>query len=130
MKSTNFIHDAFRFLLAGGLNTILSYLAFLFFLLFTTYQISYALSWVFGIIFIAAFYPSKVFVGSDKSWRKTFIFVAQYVVIFFVGLYCIILLTTKFIVDEKISALITMVITAALNFLLGRFLFRGKLLKE
>ena len=54
--STNFIGDAVRFLLAGGLNTILSYLVYLLLNLVVSYQIAYALSWVFGLLFIVIFY--------------------------------------------------------------------------
>ena len=70
LKSKTVIKDGIRFLIGGGLNTAISYLAYLFFLLFTSYQIAYALSWVVGLLIIVIFYPSKVFVGSQNSWKK------------------------------------------------------------
>ncbi len=128
MKSTHVLRDAGRFLLAGGLNTLLSYLLYLLLLLVVSYQVAYALSWVFGVLFIALVYPTRVFPGSERSTRKLLVLVGQYVSVFLFGLFCITFTTASLGVDERLSALITMAITTALNFFLGRLLFRGRLL--
>lgn len=124
LKSSAVVKDGIRFLIGGGLNTAISYLVYLFFLLFTHYQIAYALSWVVGLLIIVIFYPSKVFVGSKNSWRKLALLITQYVLVFLFGLQCLKMLVVHVSAPEQIAALITMVLTTVLNFLLMRLLFR------
>lgn len=126
-KSGGVIKDGLRFLVGGGLNTAISYLAYLFFLLFTSYQIAYALSWVVGLLIIVIFYPSKVFVGSQNSWKKIIILIGQYVLVFFCGLQCLNVLVVYVGMSEQLAALCTMAFTTVLNFLLMRLLYRRKL---
>lgn len=127
LKAEGITKDAFRFLIGGGLNTAITYLAYLFFLLFTHYQIAYALSWVVGLLIIVIFYPSKVFVGSQNSWKKTAILIGQYVLVFFCGLQCLRALVVYAEISEQLAALFTMAFTTVLNFLLMRFLYRHSL---
>lgn len=129
LKSKTVIKDGIRFLIGGGLNTAISYLVYLFFLLFTSYQIAYALSWVVGLLIIVIFYPSKVFVGSQNSWKKTALLIGQYVLVFFCGLECLKALVVYADVSEQVAALFTMVITTILNFLLMRLLYRSSLFR-
>ncbi len=129
LKSTGVIKDGLRFLVGGGLNTAISYLAYLFFLLFTSYQIAYALSWVVGLLIIVIFYPSKVFVGSQNSWKKTAILIGQYLLVFFCGLQCLNLLVVHTGMSEQLAALFTMAFTTVLNFLLMRLLYRSTLFR-
>lgn len=127
--STGIIKDGLRFLIGGGLNTAISYLSYLFFLLFTNYQMAYALSWVLGLFIIVIFYPSKVFVGSQNSWKKTAFLIGQYVLVFFCGLQCLKALVGYTAMSEQLAALFTMVFTTLLNFLLMRFLYRNSLFR-
>lgn len=128
-KSTGVIKDGLRFLIGGGLNTAISYLAYLFFLLFTHYQIAYALSWAMGLLIIVVFYPSKVFFGSKNSWKKTAILIGQYLLVFFCGLQCLKVLVVHAEMSEQLAALFTMALTTVLNFLLMRLLYRGSLFR-
>lgn len=127
LKAEGITKDAFRFLIGGGLNTAITYLAYLFFLLFAHYQIAYALSWVVGLLIIVIFYPSKVFVGSQNSWKKTASLIGQYVLVFFCGLQCLRALVVYADIPEQFAALLTMAFTTVLNFLLMRLLYRSKL---
>ena len=129
LKSQTLIKDGLRFLVGGGLNTAISYLAYLFFLLFTHYQVAYAWSWVVGLLIIVIFYPSRVFVGSQNSWKKTTLLIAQYVLVFFFGLQCLKSLVVYVGVSEQLAALFTMAFTTVLNFLLMRLLFRRSLFR-
>jgi len=127
--SVGVIKDGLRFLIGGGLNTAISYLAYLFFLLFVGYQVAYALSWMLGLLVIVIFYPSKVFVGSKNSWKKKVVLVGQYVLVFFCGLQCLSLLVVHIGVSAPLAALFTMAFTTLLNFLLMRYLYRGALFR-
>ena len=128
-KSKTVIKDGVRFLIGGGLNTAISYFSYLFFLLFTHYQIAYALSWVVGLLIIIIFYPSKVFVGSQNSWKKTVLLILQYVLVFCCGLQCLKALVVYADISEQVAALFTMVLTTAVNFLLMRLLYRQTLFR-
>lgn len=127
MKLTNFVGDAARFLLAGGLNTVLSYLVYLLLNMVVSYQIAYALSWLFGLFFIVIFYPSKVFVGSKNSWEKIVLLIVQYVFVFMCGLQCLMLMVKYAGLSEAMAALFTMAFTTGLNFILMRLLYRKKI---
>ena len=129
LKSHTVIKDGLRFLLGGGLNTTISYLVYLFFLLFTSYQIAYALSWLVGLLIIVIFYPSKVFVGSQNSWKKIVLLIGQYILVFFCGLQCLKAMVVYVGVSEQVAALFTMALTTLFNFLLMRLLFRGNLIQ-
>lgn len=127
MKRAGFNYDALRFLIAGGLNTALSYLVYLALLLVVNYQWAYALSWVFGLLLVILFYPSKVFVGSQNSFKKQIIVAGQYVLVFCLGLGLLSLLVDYLNVAAALAAIITMGVTTGLNFLLMRLLYRHKL---
>ncbi len=129
LKSKTVIKDGLRFLIGGGFNTTISYFAYLLFLLFTHYQLAYALSWVVGLLIIVIFYPSKVFVGSQNSWKKTVLLIVQYILVFFCGLQCLKALVIYASVSEQVAALFTMALTTVLNFLLMRFLYRSTLFR-
>lgn len=128
IKPTNFIGDAVRFLLAGGLNTVLSYLVYLLLNFVVSYQIAYGLSWLFGLLFIVIFYPSKVFMGSENTWKKIALLILQYIVVFLCGLQFLMLLVSYVGLSEALAALLTMVFTTGLNFILMRLLYRKKLI--
>ena len=127
MKRAEFNYDALRFLIAGGLNTALSYLVYLALLLVVNYQWAYALSWVFGLLLVIIFYPSKVFVGSQNSFKKQITVAGQYVLVFCLGLGLLSLLVDYLNVAAALAAIITMGVTTGLNFLLMRLLYRHKL---
>ena len=129
LKSIAVVKDGIRFLIGGGLNTAISYFAYLFFLLFTSYQMAYALSWLVGLLIIVVFYPSKIFVGSKNSWKKTVLLIAQYVLVFFCGLQCLKALVLYVGISEQLAALFTMALTTIFNFLLMRLLYRKSLLR-
>lgn len=127
MKSTGVIKDALRFLIAGGLNTGLSYLVFLVALMVVNYQWAYAISWIFGLLLVVIFYPSKVFVGSNNSRQKQLLVVIQYLLVFAAGLGFLSLLVDYLAINAAIAAIVTMGFTMGLNFLLMRLLYRNKL---
>ncbi len=127
MKSTGVIKDALRFLIAGGLNTGLSYLVFLVALMVVSYQWAYAISWIFGLLLVVIFYPSKVFVGSNNSRKKQLLVVIQYLLVFAAGLGFLSLLVDYLAINAAIAAIVTMGFTMGLNFLLMRLLYRNKL---
>ena len=72
----------FRFLLAGGVNTAVTYGVYLIFLQVASYQVSYAIAYVFGILL--AYLLNLLFVFKAKSslqkvFRYPLIYLVQYI---------------------------------------------------
>ena len=53
--------DAFRFLVAGGINALLTLLVYQALLFALPHQLAYLLAWVAGLLFVMLAYPSRVF---------------------------------------------------------------------
>ena len=130
MKYTGLNYDAIRFLIAGGLNTALSYGVYWLLLIWLSYQAAYAMSWVFGLLLVVILYPSKVFVGSQNSRRKQLIVAGQYLLVFCAGLGLLSVLVDYFSILPKWAAIVVMGFTTVLNFVLMRVLYRHKLFSD
>jgi putative flippase GtrA len=130
MKYTGLNYDAIRFLVAGALNTALSYGVYWLLLIWLSYQAAYAMSWVFGLLLVVILYPSKVFVGSQNSRRKQLLVIGQYLVVFCAGLGLLAVLVDYFSIAPTWAAIVVMGFTTALNFGLMRLLYRHKLFSD
>lgn len=130
MKYSGLSYDALRFVIAGGINTAISYGVYWLLLIWLSYQLAYALSWVFGLLLVVALYPSKVFVGSQNSRKKQLLVAAQYLVVFCAGLGLLSILVDYLSVPPAWAAIIVMVFTTVLNFGLMRLLYRHKLFSD
>lgn len=124
MSKLSLVSDAIRFGIGGIINTALSYIVFLLLLKIVNYQIAYSGSWIFGILFVIIFYPSKVFIGSTNSTKKIIFTIIQYISVFLSGLLVMSLLIEHFKISEKLAIIAVIIFTTALNFLLMRFIFR------
>lgn len=130
MKSTGLNYDALRFVIAGGINTALSYGVYWLLLIWLSYQMAYALSWVFGLLLVVVLYPSKVFVGSQNSWKKQSLVAAQYLLVFCAGLGLLSVLVDYLSTPPAWAAILVMGFTTILNFGLMRLLYRHKLFSD
>lgn len=130
MKYSGLNYDALRFVIAGGINTAISYGVYWLLLIWLSYQLAYALSWVFGLLLVVVLYPSKVFVGSQNSRKKQLLVAAQYLVVFCAGLGLLSILVDYLSVPPAWAAIIVMVFTTVLNFGLMRLLYRHKLFSD
>ncbi len=117
--------DAIRFLIAGCINTGLTVLIYQILLFWLSSGISYVLSWVCGIAFIATVYPSRVFISGRSSGTARLQLIASYVAIFLIGLTLMNLLENLGVVG-RLAIFITVGINTVINFLASRFLLRGR----
>lgn len=124
MKSEKISADAVRFIIGGLVNTAFTYAIFLLALQVSNYAIAYFISWVTGIIFVVAIYPSAVFVGSKVSYTKRLATGVQYILVFILGLAFLKILVEQFDIKEHVSMALTIVFTTSINFILMRFIFR------
>lgn len=117
--------DVIRFLIAGCINTGFTILIYQILLFWLSSRISYILSWVCGIAFIATVYPSRVFIGGRSSVTARLQLIASYVAIFVIGLTLMSLLE-NFGVPGRLAIFITVGLNTVINFLASRFLLRGR----
>ncbi|BDQ38462.1 hypothetical protein SYK_28220 [Pseudodesulfovibrio nedwellii] len=118
-----FLKDGIRFLLAGGLNTILTLAIYQLFLFFISAQPAYALSWCIGFIFLLCVYPAKVFPGATTNKKQYFLVALVYMSVFFLGLF-LIKLTVQTGINSHIAIFLVMSVTTVTNFLLMRSVLR------
>jgi len=115
--------DLLRFLLAGGLNTLLTLAVFQIALFVTNASIAYAISWIAGILFVVMFYPTRVFPEGRTGPRDRIALGASYVAMFLLGLGLLNVLTWLGM-QPRISIVIVLAFTTAANFVASRLLLR------
>lgn len=117
--------DGFRFILAGGVNTLLTLGVYQLCLVFLSHNLSYATSWLVGILYLILVYPTKVFPGGSTSLKKNTTVVAVYLMVFLVSLW-----TLEKVVDygihKRLAIFLVLIVSATLNFLLMRLVYRGR----
>lgn len=115
--------DVLRFLLAGGINTILTSAVYLLTAMVLTPTVAYAVAWCMGLLFVAVVYPDKVFPGGRNDIRSRLLLVVSTVSVFLVGI-----ATLRALVSltgiHQIAFFVTLAFTTCLNFVLGRLILR------
>jgi len=116
---------AVRFLLAGGLNTAVTFGLYVVLKTVLNYQISYFISWVCGIFL--AWLMSSWFVFRSRPSLRTFLrFPLVYVVQYVLGATLLELFAGVLGLSQTWSPLLVIVLTLPLTFLLSKFvLTRG-----
>ena len=117
--------EPFRFLLAGSINTGISYLVYLVFLGPLGYHLSFSLAFVVGTLIgyqLNARYVFRTATSIKKMLQYPLLYIAQY----FVGLAFIAALVELGGIGETIAPLINIMLMIPLTFLLNRWLLLGK----
>lgn len=120
-----FNSDKMRFLLAGGINTILSYAFYVFFLLFFHYAIAYTISCILSIV-ISYLLNTKFVFRSHYSWSRFFAFPLVYLVQYFVGLVLLHLVIEFLHVRPLLAPIVVVAITWPITYLLSRYILTHK----
>lgn len=115
--------DAVRFIVAGGLNAILTLLVYQALLYVMPPQPAYAIAWTTGIVFIMIFYPARVFPEGRTAFADRLSLAATYLGVFLFGLALLQGLAVAGI-PPRLGILVVMVATTIVNFLAARFLLR------
>jgi len=114
--------EAARFLMTGGLNTVLTIALYQLLVSFVNPSLSYAIAWIAGFIFVAITYPKFVFRSDSTSLRQSMALFYVYLVSFLVGIF----LTWMFVRgggNERFSIFVVIAITSTINFIAGKFLY-------
>lgn len=113
------LREIFRFLVAGGINTGLTWLLYLLLLIWLRYEAAYALSYVAGIV--VSYLISARFVFRQRMrWRAALLFPLVYAVQLALGFVLLKLLVERAGVPQAVAPLLVIALTLPITFLLSR----------
>lgn len=110
-----------RFLIAGAINTVASYLVYLALLEVVRYEVSYTLSTVVGIV--TAYALSTYYVFRTKwSWGKMLKFPWIYLVQYVTGMALMWVFVEQMNVDDRIAPWLVVALQVPLTFVMSRMI--------
>ncbi len=115
-----------RFAVVGGSNTAVTLILFVVLQEWLTPALAYTVVFAVGIAYTTAVTASVVF-GSRLTWRTGAAFAGWYLLVYAAGLAVVQGLHLLWQPSSLVTALVTVAVTAPLNFLGGRALFRPPL---
>ena len=109
----------FRFLVAGGLNTLITVALFVSLSLFIHPSVAYTISFAAGIVF--SYVVSVIFVfKTSLNLRSAFKFPLVYLVQYFYGLAALTVLVSGFQLNPRVAILFVAITSAPLTYILSR----------
>ena len=112
--------EGLRFLIAGGINTLLTYLIYLAILPFASYWIAFSISFAIGVVIAYGLNAAFVF-RTALSFTKMARFPAIYLLQYAAGLLLLRILVGGFGVDERVAPLINIAVLTPLTFMINRW---------
>ena len=113
-----------RFLVVGGSNTVVTLVLFVVLQRWLPPSAAYTVVFALGLAYTTAMTATVVF-GAHPSWRRVGAFVGWYLLVYGVGLVVVQAAHLVWHPSPLVTAVLTVAVTAPLNFLGGRFLFAG-----
>ena len=115
-----------KFLLVGGVNTVLSYAIYVILILFLVYPAAYTLAYILGIFI--SYYLNTRFVFKQKVILvKVFQYPLVYLVQYLLGVSLLSVLIEIFSLNKFIAPALVVVFTIPVTFFLSRFIIKGRL---
>lgn len=111
----------FKFILGGGLNTVLSYLLYVFLLNHLNYQLAYTLAYIAGIV-ISYFLNTFIVFRQKASLVKFIIFPLIYFVQYCIGILLLWLFVQQLNFSPKLAMILVALICMPFTFILSKFL--------
>jgi Predicted membrane protein len=117
--------ESSRFVMAGGINTILSYAIYLLLLTIASYVTAYSISFVVGIV---SGYTLNTFLVFKQPWalKKLFQYPLVYLAQYLVGILLLSILVVYLSINEKLAPLIIVVLLLPLTFILSRMIIKPR----
>lgn len=112
----------FRYVVVGGVNTAVTYTAYLALLLVVPYGWAYTIAFV-GGVGIAYLLQSRYVFGAAATWRTFFAFPLVYVVQYVVGGLALRGLVETGVMSREFALFAVLLVTVPIGFLLSRALF-------
>jgi putative flippase GtrA len=125
MTRRELVADAGRFVVAGIVNTLLTFSLYQLAFLALSPMLSYTLAWLVGIGFVATVYPSRVFPGGSHTFADRLSLAISYVLVFACGL-GVLHWSSEATGAPRLAIVVALVATAAVNFLVARYILRRR----
>ena len=114
----------FRFLVAGSVNTAITYIAYLLLLQVSAYRVAFTVSFVFGIL--VSYILSARFVFRRPASRRSFLqFPLVYAAQYLLGLLLVTICVEQLGMPSWLAPLTALAVTIPITYLLSRQLFVG-----
>ncbi|MDD3048710.1 MAG: GtrA family protein [Bacilli bacterium] len=105
-----------RFLIVGGINTIVGYGTFALFLFFNChYYFAYIMSYIIGVANSYLWNKFFTFKSEGKSYKELFRFICVYLVSFAIGSLTLYLIVDVFNINEYLAGLLNLIITTLIS---------------
>ena len=111
-----------RFILVGGLNTVITMALFYVLSPLLGYALAYTLVYLFGIS-IAYFLNAHFVFKVSRNWKSAAIYPIIYLIIYLYGLVILALMVDYFGLDAMLALTFVIVSSVPINFLMSRLLF-------
>lgn len=115
--------QAIRYLIIGGLNTLVSYAVFIGLGLFIPAGVAYTIAYVIGLAWVV-FGSSRFVFGGGHSARRLILFTGWYLLVYAAGQLVVQLIAPADFVSLLITSGIILLVTTPLSFIGGRYIFR------
>lgn len=114
-----------RFVILGGVNTVLTNVFYMLLLFVLPYAVSFTVSYVAGIGL--SYYLNSVFVfRKPMEWRKALQFPVVYIVQYVIGLGLMFVLIEWAGVNEVLAPWLVVLLTLPITFLMSRLIIKGR----
>lgn len=115
----------FRFLVSGGINTLVTYLIYLVLLNVASYQLSYSIAYVSGIG-ISYFLNRWYVFQAHRGMRSILLYPLVYMVQYGLGLLVLWIWIDKMALNAKAGPLIVVIVSVPMTYILSKLVFGGK----
>ncbi|MDD5180281.1 MAG: GtrA family protein [Gallionellaceae bacterium] len=111
--------ESTRFVVAGGINTIFSYVLYLLLLPITAYVIAYSISFIAGVV---SGYTLNTLLVFKQPWtlKKLFQYPLVYIAQYLVGIVLLSILVGYLNINERLAPLVNVVLLLPLTFILSK----------
>lgn len=123
MKFLN--REFIRFIIVGLINTISTYLIYLFLLNFISYNVSYIISYISGVAIAFILNSSYVF-KTKITLRKTIKYPLVYLFQYIINALVLNILIKNGVVNEILAPVLVVVFSIPVTYLLTKFILKGK----
>ena len=110
-----------RFLVVGGLNTVLTYVIYVALVLFLSYSIAYTVTYALGI-FISYYLNTQLVFKRKLRLAVALQYPAVYVVQYLIGLALLYVLVELASVSKFVAPILTVVVTVPATYLISRYI--------
>ena len=110
-----------RFVGVGGINTLVTYILYVMLLQIFSYQVSYTITYVFGI-FLSYWLNLKFVFKETGSKKKMLLFPLVYLLQYLLGIIIMYLVIEKLNIPKELAPIVVVIVTIPLTFLLSKII--------